>query len=154
MMEGEERRGVTRGRGGGGISWCVGLITSRGSRSTKELTVSNLCLLEIIRVIETSCFIFIQNVQYGTNRSYGPSNSWLLVTFCLTPMKKGVNTNIILKIQFLPHNKHAVPPLQRATNSSFFHWRYRPLWALACRTMSLCFVLSVTNSVHLLTPNI
>jgi hypothetical protein len=34
-------------------------------------------------------------------------------------MKKGVNPNIILKIQFLPHSKHAVPSLQRATNSSF-----------------------------------
>jgi hypothetical protein len=35
----------------------------------------------------------------------------------------------------------------------FFHWRYSPLWALACRTMSLHFVLSITNSLHLLTPN-
>jgi len=35
----------------------------------------------------------------------------------------------------------------------FFHWRYRPLWALACRTMSLNFVLSVTTSLHLLTPS-
>jgi len=32
----------------------------------------------------------------------------------------------------------------------FFHWHYDPLWALACRTMSLHFVLSVTNSLHLL----
>jgi hypothetical protein len=35
----------------------------------------------------------------------------------------------------------------------FFHWRYSPLLALACRTMSLHFVLSITNSVHLLTTN-
>ena len=35
----------------------------------------------------------------------------------------------------------------------FFRWRYSPLWALGCRTMSLHFVLSVTNSLHLLTPS-
>ena len=34
-----------------------------------------------------------------------------------------------------------------------FRWRYSPLWALACRTMSLHFVLSVTISLHLLTLN-
>ena len=34
----------------------------------------------------------------------------------------------------------------------FFHWRYSPLWALACRTMPLNFSLSITNSSHLLTP--
>jgi len=34
-----------------------------------------------------------------------------------------------------------------------FHWHYSPLWALACRTISLHFVLSVTNSLHLLTPS-
>ena len=37
-------------------------------------------------------------------------------------------------------------------SSSFLHWRYSPLWALACRTMSLHFVLSITNSLNLLTP--
>ena len=35
----------------------------------------------------------------------------------------------------------------------FFHWRFSPLWALACRTMSVHFSLSVTNSLHLLTPS-
>jgi hypothetical protein len=30
----------------------------------------------------------------------------------------------------------------------FFHWHYRPLWALACRTRSFHFFLSVTNSLH------
>jgi len=35
----------------------------------------------------------------------------------------------------------------------FFHWHYSPLWALACRTMSLHFFLSATNSLHLLTPS-
>ena len=35
----------------------------------------------------------------------------------------------------------------------FFHWHYSPLWALACRTMSFHFVLSTTNSLHLLTPS-
>ena len=35
----------------------------------------------------------------------------------------------------------------------FFHWRYSPLWALACRTMSFHFLLSATNSLHLLTPS-
>jgi len=30
-------------------------------------------------------------------------------------MEKGVNPNIILKIQLLPLSKHTVPPLQRAT---------------------------------------
>jgi hypothetical protein len=33
------------------------------------------------------------------------------------------------------------------------HWHYSPLWALACRTISLHFFLSVTNSLHLLTPS-
>ena len=33
----------------------------------------------------------------------------------------------------------------------FFRWRCSPLWALACRTMSLHFVLSVTSPLHLLT---
>ena len=36
----------------------------------------------------------------------------------------------------------------------FFHWHYSPLWALACRTMSFHFLLSATNSLHLLTPSI
>ena len=35
----------------------------------------------------------------------------------------------------------------------FFHWHYSPLWALACRTMSVHFFLSITNSLHLLTPS-
>jgi len=35
----------------------------------------------------------------------------------------------------------------------FVRWHYSPLWALACRIMSLHFVLSVTNSRHLLTPS-
>ena len=35
----------------------------------------------------------------------------------------------------------------------FFHRHYSPLWALACRTMSFYFFLSVTNSLHLLTPS-
>jgi len=35
----------------------------------------------------------------------------------------------------------------------FFRWRYNPLWALACRTISLHFSLTITNSLHLLTPN-
>jgi hypothetical protein len=30
----------------------------------------------------------------------------------------------------------------------FFHWNYSPLWALACRTISFHFFLSVTNSLH------
>ena len=38
-------------------------------------------------------------------------------------------------------------------NFFFFHWHYSPLWALACQTMSLHFVLSLTNSLHLLTPS-
>ena len=37
-------------------------------------------------------------------------------------------------------------------NFFFFHWHYSPLWALACRRMSLHFSLSITNSLHLLTP--
>ena len=35
----------------------------------------------------------------------------------------------------------------------FFRWRYSPLWALACRTIPLHFSLSITNSLHLLTPS-
>jgi len=35
----------------------------------------------------------------------------------------------------------------------FFRWRYSPLWALACRTIPLHLFLSITNSLHLLTPN-
>ena len=35
----------------------------------------------------------------------------------------------------------------------FFRWRYIPLWALACRTIPLRFSLSLTNSLHLLTPS-
>jgi hypothetical protein len=30
----------------------------------------------------------------------------------------------------------------------FFHWHYSPLWALACRTRSFHFFLSITNSLH------
>jgi len=36
----------------------------------------------------------------------------------------------------------------------YFRWRYSPLWALACRTIPLHFSLSITNSLHLLTPSI
>ena len=32
-------------------------------------------------------------------------------------------------------------------------WRYSPLWALACQTILLHFSLSITNSLHLLTPS-
>ena len=35
----------------------------------------------------------------------------------------------------------------------FFRWHYSPLWALACRTIPLHLSLSITNSLHLLTPN-
>ena len=35
----------------------------------------------------------------------------------------------------------------------FFHWHRSPLWALACRTIPLHFSLSITNSLHLLTPS-
>ena len=34
----------------------------------------------------------------------------------------------------------------------FFRWRCCPLWALACRTIPLHLSLSITNSLHLLTP--
>ena len=34
-----------------------------------------------------------------------------------------------------------------------FHWHYSPLWALACRTISFHFFLSVTKSLHLLTTS-
>ena len=37
--------------------------------------------------------------------------------------------------------------------SFFFRWRYSPLWALACQTIPLHFPLSITNSLHLLTPS-
>jgi hypothetical protein len=30
----------------------------------------------------------------------------------------------------------------------FFHWHYSLLWALACRTISFHYSLSVTNSLH------
>ena len=35
----------------------------------------------------------------------------------------------------------------------FFRWRYSPLWALAWRTIPLHLSVSITNSLHLLTPN-
>ena len=35
----------------------------------------------------------------------------------------------------------------------FFRLRYSPLWALACRTIPFHFSLSITNSLHLLTPS-
>jgi len=36
----------------------------------------------------------------------------------------------------------------------FFRWHYSPLWAfLACRTIPLHFFLSITISLHLLTPS-
>ena len=34
----------------------------------------------------------------------------------------------------------------------YIHWRYSPLWAVACRKKALNFPLSITNSLHLLTP--
>ena len=36
---------------------------------------------------------------------------------------------------------------------AIFHWHYSQLWALACQTMSFHFILSATNSLHLLTPS-
>ena len=35
----------------------------------------------------------------------------------------------------------------------FSCWRYSPLWALACRKIPLHFSLSISNSLHLLTPS-
>jgi len=46
-----------------------------------------------------------------------------------------------------------VTALQYTSGNFFFHWRYSLLWALACRTMPLHFSLSMTNSLHLLTPS-
>jgi hypothetical protein len=47
------------------------------------------------------------------------------------------------------------PGLSYITSSSFFlRWRYSPLWALACRTIPFHFLLSITNSLHLLTSKI
>jgi hypothetical protein len=43
--------------------------------------------------------------------------------------------------------------IQYKPKKYFFHWRYSPLWALACRTIPLHLSLSVTNSLHLLTPS-
>jgi hypothetical protein len=40
----------------------------------------------------------------------------------------------------------------KSLHTFFFRWRYRPLWALACRTIPLHLSLSITNSLHLLTP--
>jgi len=37
--------------------------------------------------------------------------------------------------------------------SFFFQWHYSPLWTLPCRTIPFNFFLSVTNSLHLLTPS-
>jgi hypothetical protein len=39
------------------------------------------------------------------------------------------------------------------SNFFFFRWRYRLLWALACRTIPLHFSLSITKSLHLFTPS-
>jgi hypothetical protein len=35
----------------------------------------------------------------------------------------------------------------------FFQWRYSPMWALACRTITLHLFLSIASSLHLLTPS-
>ena len=49
--------------------------------------------------------------------------------------------------------KSNIPKRQTTTFFVFFHWHYSPLWALACRTMSIHFFLFATNSLHLLTPS-
>ena len=41
----------------------------------------------------------------------------------------------------------------RMVNVFLFRWRYSPLWGLACQTIPLQFSLSITNSLHLLTPS-
>ena len=51
------------------------------------------------------------------------------------------------------HHTLAVLPPGPVWTSSFFHWRYSPLWALACRKIPLHFSLSITNSLRLLTPS-
>ena len=57
------------------------------------------------------------------------------------------------KISAKVDGAYAVSRLQKKNFFSFFHWRCSPLWALACHTISFHFFLSVTNSLHLLTPS-
>jgi len=64
-----------------------------------------------------------------------------LCTPLLFPIRATCPANLIL----LEH-------LHLILKKIFFHSRYSPLWALACRTILLHFSLSTTNSLHLLTP--
>ena len=44
-------------------------------------------------------------------------------------------------------------PQARIWHFFFFQWRYSPLWALVCRTITLHLSLSIARSLHLLTPS-
>jgi hypothetical protein len=58
-----------------------------------------------------------------------------------------ISSNIKVCLQILMQDLH------RLTLFFFFRWRYSPLWVLACRTIPSYLSLSITNSLHLLTPN-
>jgi hypothetical protein len=68
-------------------------------------------------------------------------------------MKRGKHANSQITIwstHIIPCEKCKLNPCLKTI--FFFHWCYSPLWAVAHRTMPLNFSLSITNSLHLLTP--
>jgi len=55
--------------------------------------------------------------------------------------------------QKVPYPNFTWQGLVWRVTSFFFRWRYSSLWALACRTIPLHLSLSITTSLHLLTPS-
>jgi hypothetical protein len=77
-------------------------------------------------------------------RAYSSDRSWIVssCTIAFAYLRKAAISSVM-----------SICPATWNNWAAFFHWRYNLLWALACRTIPLHLSLSVTNSVHLLTPN-
>jgi hypothetical protein len=74
-----------------------------------------------------------------------------------TKVFRGPTLKVKLAWGYLEHGaeifRNKIPDSFDVTFFFFFRWRYSPLWALACRTKPLHFSLSITKSLHLLTPS-
>ena len=71
---------------------------------------------------------------------------WSLETSCVFP-------RVLKCLSWCQLFLNTLQPRKVATFFFFFRWRYSPLWALACRIIPLHLSLSITRSLHLLTPN-
>jgi len=104
-------------------------------------------------LVGLSCTANLLNLKY-TKRYQLQEEAFLLCVLWLFRKKEKQIREAVSNNQPPNHSFILVGFLASQLNIFFFfRWRYSPLWALACRTIPLHLSLSITNSLHLLTPN-